>query len=171
VVTASGAPYYHEIFQVSDLSAAGTYPTTNYPDSVSIAADGTTPQATGPATIIGNYSGGDSHAASRGLAALTVTLRATTTALTCQHVLLVLDKCTATVSDSSSGTAIAPTGTVTFTSSRHGIFSATTCTLAGSGPSASCSVRYTPLPGSQTLTASYGGDSIHQPSTGTITLK
>src|SRR5947209_2723581 len=41
VVTASGAPYYHEIFQVSDLSAAGTYPTTNYPDSVSIAADGT----------------------------------------------------------------------------------------------------------------------------------
>jgi hypothetical protein len=34
VVLASGAPYYHEIYQISDLSAAGTYPTTNYPNSV-----------------------------------------------------------------------------------------------------------------------------------------
>jgi hypothetical protein len=321
VVLASGAPYYHEIYQISDLSAAGTYPTTNYPNSVSIAADGTvaagttigsnevfmfaaggstplntitfngnaiqladdgvaltpdasllfavtaaigsqanpqlnivtdparpaqdptstavtcspataaigqavtctatvtdtassgattptgtvsfgstvsggsfsagscrlspattsgqascsviytTPQATGSATIIGNYSGDGSHAASSGQAALTVTLRATTTVLTCQRALLVLDKCTATVSDASPGTATAPTGTVTFTSGRHGVFSATKCTLSGSGTSASCSVRYTPLPGSQTLTASYGGESTHQTSTGNTTLK
>lgn len=41
VVVASGYPYYHQVFQVSDLSAAGEYPTTTYPDSVSIAADGT----------------------------------------------------------------------------------------------------------------------------------
>jgi hypothetical protein len=319
VVLASGAPYYQEIYQISDLSAAGTYPTTNYPSSVSIAANGTvaagtsgtnevflfapggstplntltfngnpqlagdgvaltpdasllfavtadvgsqanpqlnivtsparpvqdptstavtcspgtaaigqaaictatvtdtassgvttptgtiafgstvsggsfsagsctlspattsgqascsvsytTPQATGSATIIGNYSGDGSHAASRGQAALTVTLRATTTVLTCQRALLVLDKCTATVSDASPGTATAPTGTVTFTSSRRGIFSSTRCTLSGSGTSASCSVRYTPLFGSQTLTASYGGDSTHQTSTGNTTLK
>jgi hypothetical protein len=41
VVTASGAPYQQEIFKISDLSAAGTYPTTPYPNSVAIAADGT----------------------------------------------------------------------------------------------------------------------------------
>jgi YVTN family beta-propeller protein len=41
VVVASAAPYYHQVFQVSNLSAAGEYPTTNYPDSVSIASDGT----------------------------------------------------------------------------------------------------------------------------------
>jgi hypothetical protein len=326
VVTASGSPYQQEIFRISDLSADGTYPTTNYPNSVSIAADGTvaagttigsnevfmfapggstplntitfaangiqladdgvaltpagsllfavtatigsqlnpqlniipnptqpapppppapdptstavtcapgtaaigqatsctatatdtassgattptgtvaftssasggsfsatsctlapaatsgqascsvsyTPQQTGSATIAGSYGGDSGHAASSGQTTLTATLRATTTVLTCQHVLLVFDKCTATVKDASPGTATAPTGTVTFTSSRHGIFSATKCTLSGSGTSASCSVRYTPLPGSQTLTASYGGDSTHQPSTGNATLK
>lgn len=41
VVLASGAPYYQEIYQVSDLSADGTYATTNYPTSVAIAGDGT----------------------------------------------------------------------------------------------------------------------------------
>jgi hypothetical protein len=41
VVIASGAPYYQEVFRISDLSADGTYPTTTYPNSVSIAADGT----------------------------------------------------------------------------------------------------------------------------------
>ena len=41
VVVASGAPYYQQIFQVSNLSAAGKYPTAAYPNSVSIASDGT----------------------------------------------------------------------------------------------------------------------------------
>lgn len=40
VVIASGAPYYHQVYRVSDLSADGTYPTTNYPNSVSISDDG-----------------------------------------------------------------------------------------------------------------------------------
>lgn len=41
VVVATGAPYYHMIFQVSDLSIVGEYPTTYYPNSVSIASNGT----------------------------------------------------------------------------------------------------------------------------------
>lgn len=41
VVTASGAPYYHEVLKVSDLSPAGQYNSAAYPDSVVIAADGT----------------------------------------------------------------------------------------------------------------------------------
>lgn len=40
LVTASGAPYYQQIYQVSNLSAVGEYPTTNYPNSVSISDDG-----------------------------------------------------------------------------------------------------------------------------------
>ncbi|MGD0242247.1 MAG: hypothetical protein ABSB59_18230 [Streptosporangiaceae bacterium] len=321
VVTASGAPYQQEIFKISDLSAAGTYPTTPYPNSVAIAADGTvaagttigsnevfmfapggstplntisfgsnqladdgvaltpddsllfaitlqnaptlniipnpaqpappaqdptstamtcspnpdaigqattctatvtdtaaspttptgtvtfgasandgsfsastctlapaatsgqascsvsytpssTPQVPGSVTLSGAYTGDSSHASSAGTTVLTIpTPQATATTLTCQPGLLLRDKCTAAVSDTSSGTATTPTGTVTFTSSRHGIFSKTTCTLSGTGTSASCFVYYTPLFGSQTLTATYGGDATHQASTGKTTLK
>lgn len=41
VVTASGYPYYQQVFKVSDLTPAGQYNSTNYPDAVSVAADGT----------------------------------------------------------------------------------------------------------------------------------
>jgi Bacterial Ig-like domain (group 3) len=325
VVLASGAPYYQEIYRVSDLSADGTYPTTNYPTSVSIAGDGTvaagtccgyqangegtneifmfapgsstplntisfgyvqladdgaaltpdgsllfavtlastpmlniipnpaqpapdptstavtcspgtvtigqatsctatvtdtassgattptgtvtftsgtsggsfssssctlspastsgqasclvsyTPGQAGSETITGSYGGDSSHDASSGQATITVTLRATATALTCRHLLPVLDKCTATVSDTSPGTATTPTGTISFTSSGHGVFSATRCSLSGSGSSASCAVYYRtsaggPMKG-QTITASYGGNGSHQSSTGSTTLK
>ncbi|MEU4092637.1 hypothetical protein [Streptomyces sp. NPDC026673] len=40
VVLATGAPYYHQVFKLSDLSADGTYPSTPYPNSVAIAPDG-----------------------------------------------------------------------------------------------------------------------------------
>jgi hypothetical protein len=40
VVVASGYPYYQQVYRVSDLAADGTYPTTNYPNSVSISGDG-----------------------------------------------------------------------------------------------------------------------------------
>ena len=47
VVTASAAPSYQQVLRVSDLSADGTYPTTAYPDSVSISADGLVAAGTG----------------------------------------------------------------------------------------------------------------------------
>ncbi|MGW3244888.1 hypothetical protein [Streptomyces sp. NPDC001070] len=40
VVLATGAPYYHQVLKLSDLSADGTYPSTAYPNSVAIAPDG-----------------------------------------------------------------------------------------------------------------------------------
>jgi hypothetical protein len=40
VVIASGYPYYHQVYRVTDLTADGTYPTTNYPGAVSISGDG-----------------------------------------------------------------------------------------------------------------------------------
>jgi hypothetical protein len=318
VVLASGYPYYQEIYRVSDLSADGTYPTTNYPNSVSISSDGTvaagtvtgsnevfvfaagastplntinfgsaelasdgvaltpdksllfavtlgsaptlniisdpaqpaldptsttvtcspgtvavgqatsctatvtdtassgatTPTGTvsftsnasngsfasssctlspastsgqascsvsylsgqtGVATITGSYAGDGSHLASSGQGAVTGTLRATATVLTCKQLIPVRDKCTVTVSDTSPGTATAPTGNVSFTSSGRGVFSATTCTLSPSGTAASCVVYYRtpagrPMKG-QVITASYGGDGTHQGSTGSTKLK
>jgi hypothetical protein len=41
LVTASGYPYYQQIYSVSTLSSEGEYPTTAYPNSVSISGDGT----------------------------------------------------------------------------------------------------------------------------------
>jgi hypothetical protein len=132
-----------------------------------------TPQVPGSVTLSGAYTGNSSHATSAGTTVLTITSgpAATATTLTCQHAPLLRDKCTAAVSDTSSGTASTPTGTVTFTSTRHGVFSKTTCTLSGTGPAASCFVYYTPLLGTQTLTATYSGDSTHQPSAGKTTVK
>ena len=132
------------------------------------------PAQAGPEKITGNYAGDNSHAASSGQTTLAVTLRATATALTCQKLLPVLAKCTATVRDTSPGTATTPTGTVSFTSSGRGVFSATPCTLSGSGTPASCAVYYgTPagvLRNSQTITTSYGGDGTHRSSTGSTPL-
>jgi hypothetical protein len=41
VVVASSSPYYQQVYQVSDLSAVGQYPTGTYPDGVSISSNGT----------------------------------------------------------------------------------------------------------------------------------
>jgi hypothetical protein len=72
------------------------------------------------------------------------------------------------VSDFSPGTATPPTGTVSFTSSGRGVFSANQCTLTGSDTTVSCTVYYAAAAGvpmkGQTITASYGGDSTHQSS-------
>ena len=81
--------------------------------------------------------------------------------------------CTATVTDTGSGTPTTPTGAVSFSSDSPGGFSSSTCTLSGSGTTASCQVSYTPSSvgsGSHTITASYSGDSAHAASSGTTTV-
>src|SRR5207247_2225629 len=78
---------------------------------------------------------------------------------------------TATVTDTDTGTPSTPTGTVSFSSSGAGTFSSSSCTLSGAGSTASCSVSYTPTAsGMQTITATYGGDTIHTGSSGTTTV-
>jgi Bacterial Ig-like domain (group 3) len=128
----------------------------------------------GTHTITASYGGDGSHVASSGQVTVSVTLRATATALSCSKVLPVRYKCTVTVSDTSPGTATTPTGVVSLTSSGRGVFSATQCTLSGSGTSATCRVYYAKPPGvpfgGQTITASYGGDNVHQNSSGSTTL-
>jgi hypothetical protein len=103
-------------------------------------------------------------------------LAATTTSVNCAPASVVAGNattCTATVSEADSADPNTPTGTVSFTSSGPGSFSDSgSCTLSGSGGSASCSVTYTPdsTPAtpvrSDTITASYGGDDLHTGSSG-----
>ena len=78
--------------------------------------------------------------------------------------------CTATVSDTATGTPSTPTGTVGWTvQSGAGTLSAASSTLSGGF----CSVTYTSAAGQQApqvVGASYGGDKVHQTSSTTNTL-
>ncbi len=78
--------------------------------------------------------------------------------------------CTATVTESASGGA-APTGIISFASGGSGsVGSGGTCSLGGSGASASCTVSYTPSSENPKLTAIYGGDGNHTGSSGSTTI-
>jgi hypothetical protein len=103
-----------------------------------------------------------------------VCVHATSTQVICNLVIATAsDTCTATVGDAASESPTNPTGTVTFTSSNGGVFSAgNTCNLTPtpmSGNTSSCSVQFLPPSEPSTLpaiTASYGGDATHAPSSG-----
>jgi hypothetical protein len=80
--------------------------------------------------------------------------------------------CTATVTDGLGAGAGPPTGLVTFASSAAaGFGGASTCQLAGRGGSASCALPYTPsVEGTDTITATYAGDSARPGARGSIDL-
>jgi hypothetical protein len=86
-------------------------------------------------------------------------------------------ECTATVSDTDSGPAMTPTGTVTWTSSEStGVFTTSPCVLQSTNPldssaPSSCTVTYTSTKASQqTITANYSGDLTHKESSGDTTV-
>jgi hypothetical protein len=101
----------------------------------------------------------------------------TTTSVTCTPGTVVVagaTTCTATVADTATTGQTVPTGTVTFSSDTSGgaFTPAPSCTLSATGTAgqASCPVTYTPTQvgsGTQTITASYGGDIEHTASSGT----
>jgi len=124
-----------------------------------------------PVTITASYSGDSTHAASSGTLSITVIRHTTNTVLTANQTSINLAgsvKLFATVSDTSSNPTI-PTGTLAFTDNRGGTFNATSCTVSQGG----CTILYTLGSSSQpnvTITASYGGDTSHSTSTGTVSL-
>jgi hypothetical protein len=76
--------------------------------------------------------------------------------------------CTVAVADTQNASHI-PTGTVDLTASGQGAFSASSCILSNGA----CAIGYTPTVagnGSQILTASYGGDTDDESSSGSTTL-
>jgi hypothetical protein len=119
-----------------------------------------------------SYAGDTFHIGSSTSNLLTVSKRTSGTAVSCvpnPDVVNVATTCTATVSDTSPGTAVTPGGTVTFSSSKSGLFSSTTCLLSAG----TCSVTFTPSSGSEgtaTITAAYGGDTDHSTSSSTASL-
>ena len=142
--------------------------------STSICAVVYTPPGTpGPITITGSYPGDSTHSSSAGSAALTVTLRATkTTILPTQPSVTIGVPITfsSKVLDSSSGTKIIPTGTVSWSDGGGGgSFNSTSCTLSqyNSSPSTSiCAVTYTPSTNPIIINGTYSGDSTHSVSFG-----
>ena len=125
----------------------------------------------GTHTITASYAGDSAYLTSSGSNTVTVTKRTTSTGVRCTTIRPPLRSCTATVTDTDTGTATTPTGTVTFaTTSRIGRFTGNPCTLSRSGASASCSVTYKPTIATQTITATYNGDSTHATSSGSATV-
>jgi Big-like domain-containing protein/beta-propeller repeat-containing protein len=122
---------------------------------------------TGTHTITATYSGDAAHASSSGSTTVTVTKRSTSTTVSCVPSTVSVGSptvCTATVKDTDTGISSTPTGTVSFASSGPGTFVGSPCTLAAG----QCSVTYTPsAAGTHTITATYSGDAIHAPSSGT----
>ena len=110
-----------------------------------------TPAASGGHTITASYAGDGAHGASGGSATVTATKRGTATSVTCGTPVATgtSTTCTATVTDTSGGTASPPggSGTVAWSSSAPGTFAPATCSPVGAGTTASCSVAYTPTTG------------------------
>jgi len=141
------------------------------PDGLSL--DASTGLISGSPTTLGTYTVKvtvtDSSSTSGSTTfAWTVDKRSTNTSLACSPQLLGAGRtttCTVEVSDSDQGTAITPTGTVSFGTDGSGSFSPSGCTLTKSGSLGECKVTYKPsATGAQTLTATYGGDSNHSAS-------
>jgi virginiamycin B lyase len=77
--------------------------------------------------------------------------------------------CTVTIGDSASTSV--PTGTVNFTGAGAAFFTGNPCVLAKAAGGASCTVGADlTTTGTQTITATYSGDPVHTPSSGTASL-
>ena len=125
----------------------------------------------GTHTLTATYGGDSTHSPSATTANVTAAKRSDTTGVVCAPVptdVGVATSCTATVADASTGTAITPGGTITWTSAA-GTFSPPTCGLSAGG----CSTAYTPSAGhagSATVGANYGGDTDHLTSSGSVSI-
>jgi probable HAF family extracellular repeat protein len=131
---------------------------------------------TGQHTITASYGGASAHASGGGQTILEVLGRSTSTTLVCEQATLAVGQsttCTATVTDTSAGQAITPSGAVKLKGSKTDSFTGSPCKLSGSDGTATCQVTYRPVAvgnGAHTITASYVGDTRHQASTGQTTI-
>ena len=102
-----------------------------------------------------------------GIAIAPTLRRSTSTSISCSPLTVRVGtstSCTVAVTDTDSGTPVAPTGTVGFATDGSENFAGTPCTLSGTGATAICQVTYTPTAvgsGQHTITASYDGDGTH----------
>jgi|GEM_PF-945498 len=124
---------------------------------------------TGTITITASYGGDTSNSGSTGTSTLTLNALHNTVTTVTPNVATVAQgskmQFTATLADTSISSIV--TGTVTWSDGNAGgSFDNTLCTLSSN----TCAVSYTPSPSSTnavTITATYGGDSVHSGSFGT----
>src|SRR2546425_1117111 len=128
------------------------------------------PTASGSHEITASYQGSAIHAVSTSTpVTVTVGANPTSTTVNCTPSTLTIGdstQCTATITDTATTGAVAPTGTVTFTP-------AGTCNLAtGTGAISTCTATITPTTkgASVSISASYGGDGSHGTSQGSTTV-
>ena len=126
-----------------------------------------TPSSLGSQSITASYSGDGFHDASQGSTSVTATTAPTTTTVTCSPASLLVNTataCTATVASTLPGAS----GTLSFASDAAGTFGGgAACTLSGG----QCQVSYTPSGvGPHQVIASFGGDTNHDPSSGTTAV-
>jgi hypothetical protein len=122
-----------------------------------------TPGTAGSITVFSQYLGDSDHLGSSAPSdVVSVGTRDSATQVSCGSATVsAATTCTATVSDDHTGTASVPTGSVAFSTTGGGSFSAPSCALAGG----TCSVSYTPSTvGIDTITAAYGGGARHSAS-------
>ena len=124
-----------------------------------------TPSAAGTTSITGTYAGTGQHEGGTASSSVTAALRTTSVAVTCPTGTVNVGSpatCTATVTDTS-GAGVPPTGVVSWSSASVGTFAGgTTCTLAGTGATRSCTIAYTPsMAGTHVVQAAYSGDVAH----------
>lgn len=118
-----------------------------------------------------NYAGDINHSTNQASATVTVGKRVSAITVSCFPASVVANQvslCTASVNDTSSGSQVTATGSVTFSSDGSGTFSSTSCSLASTSPPATCQVIYDPLPGGKSvdqIKGSYNGDAAHLSST------
>ena len=125
-----------------------------------------TPTISGVRTMLVGYGGDPDHVASTGNIQIASSLRNVSLTVTCASPTVAVgptDACAVTVIDSDPGQPTIPTGAVTWSASPGpDTFSAAgTCSLDGAGQ---CTISFTANPGStgtQTLSAQYSGDGLH----------
>ena len=164
----------------SDGGKGGTFGSTSCTISASTSSSSKcgatyTPASSTPVgsiTIAASYSGDGSHSTSSGSASISVGKRSTSTGISPSSLTIVHGttiKLTATVTDTSAGTASSPTGTVSWKIS--GVTATVSCALKASGTGvSSCGVSGLLPVGSYTVTATYSGDSTHVTSFGTSSV-
>src|SRR6266511_1032596 len=133
------------------------------------------PSAVETVTIDSEYLGDATHSTSSGSTSVQATPRTTSINLTCSPSTVVIglpSSCTTTVTDTSTGQAIPPSGSVDFSSAGPGLLSLTRCALAsGYSNAASCSVTFTfSEPGQASINSAYNGDVTHSGSTDTTSI-
>jgi len=155
---------------VSSSSVAGQCSVSYVPPASSVGSE---------ITLTATYVGDANHLSSEGQSVLNVNAP-TSTAISPNSALLTNGQptnFTATVTDTSGASKSSPSGTVIWSDGGvGGKFKETTCTLSPvTNASGSCSVEYQPPPGKTvaltvTITASYSGDTVDAPGSGTATV-